>query len=91
MEHAWIAGQPAALDVAIEEAAKLLASSRCSLIAGLGTDIAGARAAITLADRIGAIIGGDEGEVVGGDGEFVLGLEGTDGLELFRGEAEEIA
>jgi formylmethanofuran dehydrogenase subunit B len=56
MEHAWIAGQPAALDVAIEEAAKLLASSRCSLIAGLGTDIAGARAAITLADRIGAII-----------------------------------
>src|ERR1700739_1906292 len=56
MEHAWIAGQPAALDVAIEEASKLLASSRCSLIAGLGTDIAGARAAITLADRIGAII-----------------------------------
>jgi formylmethanofuran dehydrogenase subunit B len=56
MEHAWIAGQPAALDAAIEGAAKLLASSRCPLIAGLGTDVAGARAAITLADRIGAII-----------------------------------
>jgi formylmethanofuran dehydrogenase subunit B len=56
MERAWIAGQPAALDAAVEEAAKLLASSRCSLIAGLGTDVAGARAAITLADRIGAII-----------------------------------
>jgi formylmethanofuran dehydrogenase subunit B len=56
MEHAWIAGQPATLDAAIEGAAKLLASSRCPLIAGLGTDIAGARAAITLADRIGAII-----------------------------------
>jgi formylmethanofuran dehydrogenase subunit B len=56
MEHAWIAGQPATLDAAIEGAAKLLASSRCALIAGLGTDIAGARAAITLADRIGAIV-----------------------------------
>jgi formylmethanofuran dehydrogenase subunit B len=56
MEHAWIAGQPATFDAAIEGAAKLLASSRCPLIAGLGTDIAGARAAITLADRIGAIV-----------------------------------
>ena len=56
MEHAWIAGQPATLDAAIEGAAKLLASSRCALIAGLGTDIAGARAAITLADRIGGIV-----------------------------------
>jgi formylmethanofuran dehydrogenase subunit B len=56
MEHAWIAGGPAALDDAIEEAAKLLASSRCPLIAGLGTDVAGARAAITLADRVGGIV-----------------------------------
>jgi formylmethanofuran dehydrogenase subunit B len=56
MEHAWIAGRPTALDAAIEAAAKLLASSRCPLIAGLGTDVSGARAAITLADRIGAIV-----------------------------------
>jgi formylmethanofuran dehydrogenase subunit B len=56
MQHAWIAGQPAAFDAAIEAAAKLLASSRCPLIAGLGTDVSGARAAITLADRIGAIV-----------------------------------
>jgi formylmethanofuran dehydrogenase subunit B len=56
MEHAWIAGRPTALDAAIEAAAKLLASSRCPLIAGLGTDVTGARAAITLAERIGAII-----------------------------------
>jgi len=56
MQQAWIAGQPATLDAAIEGAAKLLASSRCSLIAGLGTDVAGARAAIKLADRIGAIV-----------------------------------
>jgi formylmethanofuran dehydrogenase subunit B len=56
MQQAWIAGQPATLDAAIEGAAKLLASSRCSLITGLGTDVAGARAAITLAGRIGAIV-----------------------------------
>jgi formylmethanofuran dehydrogenase subunit B len=56
MQQAWIAGQPATLDAAIDGAAKLLASSRCSLITGLGTDVAGARAAITLAERIGAII-----------------------------------
>lgn len=56
MQHAWIAGQPAALDAAIEGAAKLLASSRCPLIAGLGTDVAGARAAIRLAERIGAVV-----------------------------------
>jgi formylmethanofuran dehydrogenase subunit B len=56
MEHAWIAGQPAALENAIGEAAKLLASSRSPVIAGLGTDVAGARAVITLADRIGGIV-----------------------------------
>ncbi len=56
MDHAWIAGQPAALDAAVQEAVKLLASSRCPLIAGLGTDVAGARAAVGLADRIGAIV-----------------------------------
>ena len=64
MEHAWIAGQPATLDAAIEGAAKLLGSSRCLLIAGLGTDIAGARAAITLADRIGGIVDHMHSDVV---------------------------
>jgi formylmethanofuran dehydrogenase subunit B len=56
MAKAWIEGKPAALDRAIGEAARLLAASRAPLIAGLGTDIAGARAAIGLADRIGAVI-----------------------------------
>ena len=53
MEQAWIAGEPASLDAAIVEAAKLLASSRYPLIAGLGTDVAGARASIALAARVG--------------------------------------
>jgi formylmethanofuran dehydrogenase subunit B len=48
MNHAWIAGKPAALETAIAEAAKLLGASRYPLIAGLGTDVAGARAAIAL-------------------------------------------
>ena len=56
MECAWIAGEPAALDAAVAEAAQLLASSRHPLIAGLGTDVAGARAAVALAERIGAAI-----------------------------------
>jgi formylmethanofuran dehydrogenase subunit B len=56
MNHAWIAGKPAALETAIAEAAKLLGASRYPLIAGLGTDVAGARAAIALAERTGAVI-----------------------------------
>jgi formylmethanofuran dehydrogenase subunit B len=56
MEHAWIVGQPATLDTAVAEAAKLLSASRYPLIAGLGTDVAGARATIALAKRTGAVI-----------------------------------
>lgn len=56
MNQAWIAGKPAALDSAIIEAAKLLGASRYPLIAGLGTDVAGVRAAIVLAKRTGAVI-----------------------------------
>jgi formylmethanofuran dehydrogenase subunit B len=56
MRDAWIAGKPATLETAIAEAAALLTASRQALIAGLGTDIAGARAAIALAERIGAVI-----------------------------------
>jgi formylmethanofuran dehydrogenase subunit B len=56
MEHAWIAGEPVALDAAVAEAAKLLTASRHPLIAGLGTDVAGARAAVVLAQSVGAAI-----------------------------------
>ena len=56
MERAWIAGRPAALDAAIVEAAKLVAASRQPVIAGLGTDVAGARAAIALAECSGAVV-----------------------------------
>jgi formylmethanofuran dehydrogenase subunit B len=56
MARAWIGGKPAPLDRALAEAARLLGASRFPLIAGLGTDIAGARAAISLAERIGAVV-----------------------------------
>lgn len=56
MGDAWIVGKPAALESAVAEAAALLTASRQALIAGLGTDIAGARAAIALAERTGAVV-----------------------------------
>jgi formylmethanofuran dehydrogenase subunit B len=56
MGPAWIDGIPAALDAAVAEAARLLGASRLPVIAGLGTDIAGARAALALAQRIGGVV-----------------------------------
>jgi formylmethanofuran dehydrogenase subunit B len=56
MSHAWIDGTPAELSTAVAAAARLLDASRQPLIAGLGTDIAGARAAIAVAQRIGAAV-----------------------------------
>jgi formylmethanofuran dehydrogenase subunit B len=56
MHHAWIDGTPAELATAAATAANMLDASRQPLVAGLGTDVAGARAAIALAQRIGAAI-----------------------------------
>src|SRR5882672_9565161 len=56
MHDAWIDGAPAELHTAAATAARLLDASRQPLIAGLGADVAGARAAIALAQRIGAVI-----------------------------------
>ena len=53
---ASIDGAPASLDDAVAAAARLLAQSRQPLIAGLGADIEGARAAITLGQRVGGVI-----------------------------------
>ena len=53
---ASIDGAPASLDEAVAAAALLLARSRQPLIAGLGADIAGARAAIALAEQVGGVI-----------------------------------
>jgi formylmethanofuran dehydrogenase subunit B len=53
---ASIDGAPASLDNAAAVAARLLARSRQPLVAGLGADINGARAAIALAQRVGGIV-----------------------------------
>ena len=53
---ASIEGAPASLDDAAAAAARLLARSSQPLIAGLGADIEGVRAAIRLAERVGGVI-----------------------------------
>ena len=53
---ASIDGAAASLDDAAAAAARLLAESRQPLIAGLGADIEGARAAIALGQRVGGVI-----------------------------------
>ena len=56
MGEARIDGRPVALEAAIAQAARVLAASRLPVIAGLGTDIAGARAAVALARSIGGVV-----------------------------------
>jgi formylmethanofuran dehydrogenase subunit B len=53
---ATVAGTPASLDEAVEAAAELLRASRAPLIAGMHVDHEGAMAALTLAERIGAVV-----------------------------------
>ena len=64
MDRAWIDGKAVTLKAAIAEAAKLLGASRFPLIAGLGADVAGTRAAIALAERLGAAIDHMHSDVV---------------------------
>ncbi len=53
---AWIGGAPASFEEAAAAAADILAASGQPLIAGLGADVDGARAAIALAERIGGVV-----------------------------------
>jgi formylmethanofuran dehydrogenase subunit B len=64
MAEAWIRGKSAALGAAIAEAASLLSASRLPVIAGLGTDVAGARAAIKLAQSVGGVVDHMHSEVL---------------------------
>ena len=51
-----VRGKAASLEQAAGEAARLLAKARSPVVAGLGTDLAGARALLDLADRCGAVV-----------------------------------
>src|SRR5690242_18035810 len=53
MAVAYIDGQPANLPEAVGEAARLLGRAQLPIIAGLAADVAGIRAAIRLAQRLG--------------------------------------
>jgi formylmethanofuran dehydrogenase subunit B len=64
MDQAWIDGAPADLSAAAVAAARLLDASRQPLIAGLGADVAGARAAAALARRVGAAVDHMHGEAL---------------------------
>jgi len=52
MSEARINGEPASLAAAAQRAAEILSAARLPVIAGLGTDVAGARASILLAERL---------------------------------------
>ena len=54
MSEAWVNGKAATLQEAVASAAALLRTSRAPLIAGMGADMAGTRAAILLAEKLGA-------------------------------------
>jgi formylmethanofuran dehydrogenase subunit B len=56
MSQSSINGQAAPLDAVIAEAAKLIGASRLTVVAGLGADVAGARAAIALCERIRGVV-----------------------------------
>jgi formylmethanofuran dehydrogenase subunit B len=56
MDKAWIDGAAVSLDAAAAAAADVLKKARMTAIAGLGTDVAGTRAAILLADRLNSAI-----------------------------------
>ncbi|WP_247895954.1 formylmethanofuran dehydrogenase [Azospirillum brasilense] len=51
-----VAGIPVPLEEAVEAAAAVLAAAQTPLVAGLGTDVDGARAALALAERLGAVV-----------------------------------
>ena len=52
MGEVWIDGKPAELAAAIERAADILSKARLPVVAGLGSDVAGTRAAILLAEKL---------------------------------------
>jgi len=52
MSNATLDGAPIAIGAACEHSARVLAKARFPLVAGLGTDVAGARAAILLAEKL---------------------------------------
>lgn len=51
-----VAGRATTLEKAVHAAAQLMSSAQAPLISGMGTDVAGARALLALADKTGAVV-----------------------------------
>jgi formylmethanofuran dehydrogenase subunit B len=64
MDKAWIDGAAVSLETAAAAAALVLKTARLPAIAGLGTDVAGTRAAILLADKLHGAIDHMRSEIV---------------------------
>lgn len=64
MDEAWIDGAAVSLEAAAAAAAHVLKTARLPAITGLGTDVAGSRAAILLADRLHGAIDHMRSEIV---------------------------
>lgn len=60
-----IHGKPATLEAALDAAAQVLRAARRPLLAGLGTDVAGMRAALALGERCGAVLDHLHGSAMG--------------------------
>jgi len=57
-------GRPVSLEVAVTRAAELLRAAQLPLISGLAADVNGVRAALSLADRLGAVVDAANGEAL---------------------------
>jgi formylmethanofuran dehydrogenase subunit B len=53
---AWIDGEPASFDLAVSQAARLIGASAAAVFAHIGSDVAGAREAVLLAEQVGAVL-----------------------------------
>ncbi len=53
---AWIDGEPASLDLAVSQAARLIGASKAAVFAHLGSDVAGARQAVFLAEQVDGVL-----------------------------------
>jgi len=52
----WIDGEPASFDLAVSQAARLIGDSAMAVFAHLGTDTAGVREAVLLAEQVGGVL-----------------------------------
>ncbi len=57
-------GRPVPLEAAVSRAAELLQAAQLPLIAGLAADVNGVRAALSLGDRLGAVVDAADGEAL---------------------------